>query len=70
MANIGNVAYVPDLEALVEQVAVNNVETGERPAIAQVNVAVHGRPTYVKANVAFRDRGKDFLLSGKAVLEL
>jgi hypothetical protein len=53
----------------VKQVTVDDVEARKRPAIAQVNIAVNGRSTDVKADITLIERREDFLLTGHAVVK-
>ena len=69
MPHIGNIAHVTHLKPFVQQIAVDDVKTDERPAVSQVDIAVYSGSADIHAHAAFVKGLEYFFFFGKAVVD-
>jgi hypothetical protein len=68
MAYISDVANISYLIAEIEQMAIDQVKTGEGPNIAEMNITIYRRATDIHANKSFGNGFEYFFLPGKAII--
>ena len=68
MAYVGYVADITHLVALMAQIAEEGIEGDGRTCVAQMGIAVDGRPADIHSDAPLVDRFEDLLLPGQGVI--
>jgi hypothetical protein len=70
VTNIGDILYVAHIIAKVAQVADHHIKGNVAFGVAEVGVAVDGRPAHVNSDKAFGDGFKLFFLAAKCIVNM